>query len=161
MVVTSNAYPGFSDVKIVVLGSSRDLNNAICREMFEYWDRLRVDGNLGNFDLIEIPGVIPFLVLLVRAPDSQSFRIKITGQTIVEATGNDLTGQTLSAGGQEAPLTAKICQAVLEQKGPVYSRDTYSIETPGRTLDFEETLGLPLFDAEGNISQILLVHGPG
>lgn len=160
MVATNNEYPNFSDMKLATLGSLEDLSNPLCRELYSYWSGLKSAGTLQNFDLIEIPSVIPFMVLLERADDSQSFRFKIAGQSIVEASMNDLTGKTLGPGGVEAPLTTMICQVVLEQQLPVFTSDSFEVETVGRTLHFEETVGLPIFNTAGDLTQIVLVHGP-
>lgn len=160
MVATNNEYPNFSDMRLATLGSLEDLGNPLCRELYSYWSDLRSVGKLQSFDLIEIPGVIPFMVLLERTEDSQSFKFKIAGQFIVEASTNDLTGKILSAGGEEAPLTARICQKVQELQAPVFTSDSFRIETFGKTLHFEETIGLPIFGTAGDLKQIILVHGP-
>ena len=160
MVATNNEHPNFSDMKLNVLDVLKDLNNPLCCELFSYWSGLKSVGALENFDLIDIPKVIPFMVILERVEGETSFRFKMTGQSIVEASSLDLTGKTLSIDDERAPLTARICQMVLEKQSAVYSGDSFVVEATGQTLHFEETIGLPLFNATGNLAQIILLHGP-
>lgn len=160
MVATNNEGLDFSDVRLAVLGSLEDLGNPLCREVFSYWSRLNSVGSLREFDLIDVPEVIPFMVVLERTDDGQSFRFKIVGQSIVEAAMVDLTDEILSAKTKEAPLTTKICQKVVERQSPVFTNNSFRVESIGRTLHFEETIGLPLFEPSGELAQIVLVHGP-
>lgn len=160
MVATNNETPSFSEMELNVLGSLEDLSNPLCRELYSYWSGLKSADSLQNFDLIDIPKVIPFMVVLEHLDDEQLFRFKMSGQSIVEASRHDLTGDVLSIDDERAPLTAKICQMVLERQLPVYSSDSFAVEISVRTLHFDETIGLPLFSATGSLAQIILVHGP-
>lgn len=161
MVVTTRESPNFWEMKIQVLNSVEDLGNPLCRELYRYWSGHKSAETLGNFDLIDIPKVIPYSVVLEHVDNEQSLRFKMTGQSIVEASSHDLTGKVLSTDDEAAPLTARICQKILECQSPVFSSDSFYIETFGKTLHFEETIGLPLVGATGSPAQIILLHSPG
>ena len=160
MVATNNERPNFSDMKLDVLGSLEDLSNPLCRALYGYWSGLKLADALQNFDLIDIPKVIPFVVILEHVEGEQSFRFKMAGQSIVVASNHDLTGDVLRMDDERAPLTARICQMVVERQLPVYSSDSFAVEISARTLHFDETIGLPLFSAAGSLAQVILAHGP-
>lgn len=160
MVATNRSYPQIPELNVVPLVSRADLQTVVCCELFDYWEGLRSTGRLDVFDLIEIPAVIPFVVVLDRSDAGSTFRFKLNGQNIVEASGHDLTGEILSTGGEEAPLTLKFCKAILEHQAPVVSSAEFQVEIAGRTMRFNETIALPLMDVEERLESIVLVHGP-
>lgn len=139
--------------------SLEDLTGAVCREVYVYWEKLGSSGKFDAFDLIEVPEVIPYLVILDLVDDAPTFRFRMAGQAIVTAS-SDLTGQLLDKTGKEAPLTLKFCEAVAETMAPVFSKDRFAVEFTGLTRRFSESIALPLLDSNGKLSRVLLVHCP-
>lgn len=158
---TINIEPDFSDVAIEPFRALSDLSNPICREAFTYWDELRTDGRLDDFDLIAIPGAIPYVVVLEVLNNGTTMLVRMNGQLIVEASGHDHTGENLIEGDNEAPLTRKFCHAVLDHGTSVMSSDGFSATLVKKPVYFDETIGLPLYSNGGTLDRIVLVHGLG
>lgn len=158
--VTANSGPlDVSRINLKPVTSLEDLTGAVCRDVYVYWEKLRSSGKFDAFDLIDVPDVIPYLVILDLEDDAPTFRFRMSGQAIVVAS-SDLTGQLLDKTGKVAPLTLKFCEAVAETMAPVFSKDKFAIEFTGLTRRFSESVALPLLDGNGKLSRILLVHCP-
>lgn len=149
-----------SRINVGPVKSVEDLGCASCRELYSYWETLRLAGKFDAFDLIEVPDVIPYLVIFDLDNEGPTFRFRMSGQAIVAASMLDLTGQLLDKTGQQAPLSLKLCEAVAETSAPVFSDDGFSVEFPGRTVSFTGSLALPLLDSDGKLSRVLLLHCP-
>lgn len=160
MVAKNSGHIDVSGIKPKPLESIDDLQNEVCRDLFRYWDGKKASGGFDTPDLINIPEVVPYLVILDLVDDAPTFRFRMSGQAIVEASGQDLTGKLLDVTGQEAPLTLKFCEAVVMANGPVFSDDAFTITFVGETLRFNETVALPVLNGDNTLSQILLAHGP-
>ena len=160
MNATNSGPLDISEISVVPVRSIADLRCETCRAIYGYWEALMAAGGAMSFDPINVPEAIPYLVILDLENDVSGFRFRMSGQAIVAASGLDLTGQLLDKTGRDAPLTLKFCDAVVEAKAPVFSNDSFSVEFPGRTRRFKESLALPLFGEGGELSRVLLVHGP-
>lgn len=159
---TTNSGPlDISSIAVGPVNSVQDLECDICRELYGYWGKLESAGRFDTFDLIEIPEVIPYLVILDVEDDTPTFRFRMSGQVIVEASALDLTGELVDMTGQVAPLTLKFCEAIAAAMAPVFLKDGFVAEFPGRKIRFGESLALPIFDGDGRLTRVLLVHGPG
>lgn len=160
MVATNDEQPNFPDMEIESLGSLADLSNSVCRGIFSYWHDLKIAGAFDTFDLISVPQAIPHLVMLDLVGAEPTFKFRMTGQSIVEVSGQDLTGEIMSKTGTEAPLTHKFCAAVLQGGRAVVSHDAFTVKRANRLIHIEESIGLPLFNAQDAVDRIIVVHGP-
>lgn len=159
MVATNSGPLDVSGMNLKPVKSLEDLAGAVCREIYVYWEKLRSSGKFDAFDLIDVPDVIPYLVMLDLEDDVPTFRFRMSGQAIVVAS-SDLTGQLLDKTGKVAPLTLKFCEVVAETMAPVFSNDRFAVEFTGLTRRFRESVALPLLDGNGKLTRILLVHCP-
>lgn len=149
-----------SNIHLEPLNSIEDLHNTVCRSLYRYWQGLSGSESFQSDDLVEVPDAVPYLLLIDVDETDATFRVRMEGAQLASVSSRDFTGKTLETLGQETPLTFKFCQAILANKAPVFTRDSFEDEHKGMIYFFEETVALPVLNAEGALMHILLVHGP-
>ena len=147
----------YADLEVSEIAAADQLINPLCREVFDYWAGKRDAGELQQLDPIDVPTVIPYLVIIEVGQDPHQFTFRFAGQGIVEISALDLTGKPC---GEEAPITFGTCKDVVETKKPVHAAGRLVFRHPGKTYLFEETIGLPVTDRDGRVEKIWLLHGP-
>lgn len=149
-----NAY---SDLEISEISATDQLINSLCREAYEYWVSKKNAGELQSLDPLDVPAVIPYLVIIEVSNAEPRFTFRFAGRGVVEISTMDLTGKPC---GEEAPITFGTCKDVAEKRAPIHAAGRLTFRHPGKTYLFNETIGLPVFDSEGNVEKIWLLHGP-
>lgn len=142
------------------LESIDDLNNEFCRALYVHWDSLIGTQDYDSFGLVDVPLIVPFLLIIDVEETSGALQFRMIGSEIVSVTADDLTGRVLTGSSVEAPLTRKFCEAAIAARRPVYTSDCFDAESLGSVYRFEETVALPLFSSDGKLNCILMLHGP-
>ncbi len=108
-----------------------ELQSALVQAGFSYWSAKRAAGRLparGDFDpLLEVPGLVPNMMLKDVKQDPLDFRYRLIGSGVRHHLQRDLTGEWMSAlpgQGQGNPLWTYHERAV-ETRGPVFLRPAY------------------------------------
>lgn len=149
-----------NEIGIEPLSFIHELSNATCRALYSYWGSLLNGVESEISDLVELPHVLPWLVVIDVEGDGETFRFRLVGSEVVSLTGHDLTGEIVDRSGQEAPLSLRFCEAIANAKAAVHTSDSFEGEYKGVTHRLEETVALPLFNGQGALDRILLLHGP-
>ena len=88
-------HPGVTRAREILAGArNRDL-----RRLLEYWLAIHPADRLparGDFDPVEVPAALPWLVLTDVERDPYRFRVRLMGTAVVAAFGRDFTGRYLS-----------------------------------------------------------------
>lgn len=149
-----------SNIHLEPLNSLEDLQNSVCRALYSFWKTIEEPEAFQSTDLINVPEALPYLVLIEVEEATETFKVRMEGAQLASVSKRDYTGKTLEMMSRETPLTYKFCKAIMDQKIPVYTRDSFQDEHGGMIYLFEETIAAPVLNAAGVLIRVLLVHGP-
>lgn len=159
--VANNSNPvDVSNIHLEPLESLQDLQNDVCRALYSFWREIEEPEAFQSADLVNIPAAVPYLVLIEVEEATETFKVRMEGAQLASVSKRDYTGKTLEMMSHETPLTYKFCKTIMDQKAPVYTRDSFQDEHGGMIFLFEETVAVPILNASGTLIRILLVHGP-
>lgn len=139
------------------ISDASDLSHPILRKLFIYWDGKRGQQaypRRADVDPIEIPMLLPYVILVDAVADSADFIFRVAGTMVTEASGMELTGKRLRL----LPLSpigtivAEFSQ-VIESAEPRYSAGP--LTNPLDQYDRVERLLLPLTKTGEKVEQIL------
>ena len=125
-----------------------DISHPVLQRLYEYWDGKRAGRAMparGDLDPVEIPDLLPHLILLDVTHDPLRFRVRLYGTSVVELRGIDLTGRYLYEGGvtQIGHHTRPWNLRTVEDRLPHFTTGDYTDISDGRTGTYYR-LGLPL-----------------
>lgn len=75
-----------------------DIRNQQLRDLYTYWQKMRGDSRIpprSAFDPIQVPRLLPNLILLDVEPDSGRLIVRVLGTRVATVYGRDYTGQYL------------------------------------------------------------------
>lgn len=87
------------DLDYRVLSSINEIKLPALRDLYKYWLSIKLDREApepSDFDLLDVPDIIPICGILEVVDDGQDFRIKFLGQGYTIMTKKDETGKLLS-----------------------------------------------------------------
>lgn len=73
-----------------------DVESGLIREVYEYWDRKRGSRSMpsrSDLDPIEIPALLPHILLVDVTPPDSRLKFRLAGTNVVEKFGEDYTGK--------------------------------------------------------------------
>jgi hypothetical protein len=134
----------------------RDAN---LRALYEYWNMLRGDRAMprrADIDPVEIPKLLPYLVMYTVAPGGGGYTIRLVGEEIVGFAGRSAVG--LAAGATMPPRAAEILHDILDavatERLPKFRAGKAHWQPDKSYRDFEACF-LPL-SADGEAVDIIL-----
>jgi len=141
-----------------VVQADEDIRSGKLRQLWRYWLSLRKDGALParrDVDPLQIPLLLPHVMLVEALPDEQDFRYRLVGTHIARIHGADNTGKCVSECfaprecAQVVVLYRRTVRevAVIVHRGRPRRRDN-------RLLDYE-IVHMPLADGNGQVAMIL------
>ena len=138
-------------------GTGMEMRTAGARELYAYWDSLRIGRPLPrstDIDLVDIPSILPNVMIYAATTDND-FRLRFFGTALVRAVGADLTGLRLTDVMEKLDATETINGCLRILSGPLAMVNRYQ-STAQEGGDYEsEHLLLPLGDANGAGTEIL------
>jgi hypothetical protein len=144
----------------VLITHSSMLNSPRLREAYIYWDGKRQSKLMpsrGDIDPIEIPRLLPYVVLIDVLREPLDFRYRLVGTQACVIMRRDFTGQIFSeipGNGQESARWQG-CEAVVSSKAPMYWQIPYL--GPERFPRQYENVSLPLSKDGINVTMIFNV----
>lgn len=109
-----------------------EIESAAIRELFRYWQSKCVDGRIprrADIDPVEIPRLMPNLLIVDVERDPFRVRYRLVGTRIVEMTGFEFTGKYLdeiALANFEGPFE-ECYQRACETKQPIITRIKWSL----------------------------------
>lgn len=128
------------------------------RELHAYWDDRRAGKPMpsrADIDPLDIPRLLPHLILVDVAPGTKRLRARLVGTKVVEMYGRDYTGEyfdEIDFGHRRAAIEHDYVTC-LETRQPYVSE--HSFWTTGGALFRSERLILPLSDDGTAVSMLL------
>lgn len=137
-----------------------EISHPILRQLYDYWDGKRAGRPMparGDLDPVDIPALLPHLILLDVTHDPLRFQVRLYGTGIVELRGRDLTGRYLYEGGatpigqQTRPWNVR----TVEDRRPHYRTGEYTDISDGRSGTYYR-LGLPLSGNGATVDMLMI-----
>jgi hypothetical protein len=134
------------------------LNSSRLRDAFAYWDRKRAGRAMpsrADIDPIEIPALLPFLMLIDVIAAPPDFRYRLIGTAICNISKADYTGRRFSQVSGKGPgsVVWGACAEVVRTRAPVSEAPPYV--GPEKGLRGCENVLLPLSDDPTRVTMIL------
>lgn len=132
------------------------------REAYRYWSDKRRDGRLparADIDPIEIPRLLPYVVLSEVLRDPFDIRYRLTGTQVVQMNNLDLTGKRLNDGIHQPEWQdywRRVYRDVVETGQPTFGADSY--EYRDRSYAHFEWCLLPLAADGATVDMILEIE---
>jgi hypothetical protein len=133
------------------------------RALLKYWKSLKHGDRLprhAEFDVLAIPSVLGFLMMLDVVDDGDDFHYRVYGTWIAQSTGFDMTGKRLSSVPTVTSLAAYFMasyRAVLQQRASLLA---FHEPPPGQPVRRWVRLILPMIDGEDRVSRLLVGNMP-
>ena len=133
------------------------------RTLLNYWETLRHGDRLppqADFDVLAVPCVFGFLMLLDVVNNGEDFYYRVYGTWIAQGTGFDMTGKRLSSVPTVSSLAAYFMasyRAVVQQRASLLA---FHQPPPGQPIRRWARLILPMVDAEDRVSRLLVGNMP-
>lgn len=124
--------------------------------LFTYWLSCSKDGALPlwkDFNLVDMPTVVPNIALLEVVGDPPTFVTIMTGTTVVREIGQDNTSAELHELEGAADVSARLEMAVKTGQG--YLLSNAPVSWASHDYKKHAALMLPLANAEGRVSHIV------
>jgi hypothetical protein len=136
--------------------NSSDLPSGVHRALFDLWHAKSSPGRLparSRFDPIEMPDLLPHLVLFDVQRDPLRFRIRLVGTAVVEAMGVDTTGRYLDELGRINDVHRRT-ETIATTGKPYFKQN---LPLTWTHLDFKKysVLGVPLANDGQTIDKLL------
>jgi hypothetical protein len=125
-----------------------------------YWHRLRGGRRLplrADFDPIEVPELLPYVIVIDVLRDPQDFQYRLLGTTLDRVFGADFRGKRFSELAftrPGTPLWDECCRVVAEQ---VPLRSTVAFLGSDRAVHKAEHLAMPFSDGGETVDMLLAV----
>lgn len=134
----------------------QDLPKGPFTDLFKYWQGLRVgDGTpaVSSFDLLALPHLVTNVTIFEFR--KERIRIRFVGTDIITETGEDTTGQYLD----EMPNMSAVQDRSIQcaRTAEPYFQSGLPVTWTSRDYKTYSTLGLPLGDEAGPVSQIVFL----
>jgi hypothetical protein len=139
--------------------ASPSLRHPELQQLLEYWRgkrNARPVPTRSSFDPVEIPSLLPHLMLTEAVEGGEDFRYRVVGTAVVEAAGMDFTGrrqQELLPPGPYRDYVLGLSQTVMREQRPLYSESSYRCQLLSDR--WTSRLMLPLAREDGTIGFIL------
>lgn len=134
------------------------IESTALQELYAYWDGKRAKRAMpsrSDIDPLEIPLLLPNLLICDVEPESERFKVRLVGTKIVEFYGADYTGQyldDLDLGDRRHAVLKAYRDCIRSKQPSVKSHMFWNI----RGLHFQvERIILPLSDDQVRVNKIL------
>jgi hypothetical protein len=144
----------------LLISDPATLNAPRLREAYLYWDAKRRDRLMptrSDIDPVEIPRLLPYVILIEVVREPLDFRYRLIGTQARDIMRQDFTGKCFSeirGKGKESALWYG-CEAVVRSKAPISEKTPYV--GPERFLRNCENVLLPLSNDRVNVTMIFKV----
>lgn len=143
----------------IKLISAPELHSDIVRAAVEYWQAKRNDDGLPDhryFDPIDIPRLLPFLMLKEVRRDPWDFRYRVVGSVVREHSRSNWTGKWMSEieGQGEGSAVFRVMRWVSEQREVAIFRPPYV--GPHKEFKYCEAAVMPWADSGGVVDRVLV-----
>jgi hypothetical protein len=140
----------------VFIGEPRDPD---LHALYEYWNTLRGDRPMPkrtDIDPVDIPKLLPYIVMYTVLPDGGGYTIRLVGEEIVSFIGHNATGHPAGSAipARAAEILIKILDAVVAERVPKFRAGKAHWQPDKSYRDFEACF-LPL-SANGEAVDIIL-----
>ena len=134
------------------------IESAALQELYAYWDSKRAGramSSRSDIDPLEIPQLLPILLICDVEPNSERLKVRLVGTKIVEFYGADYTGQyidELDLGDRRQAVLNAYRECIHAKQPSVKSHMFWNI----RGLHFRvERIVLPLSDDQVRVNKVL------
>jgi hypothetical protein len=136
-----------------------ELNSGIVRAAFQYWQSKRngpAPPPSDSFDPLEVPRLLPHLMLKDVRRDPWDFRYRVVGTTVREHSRNNWTGKWMSEveGQGETSTVFRVMRWVSEERQPAIFRPPYV--GPHKEFKYCEAAVMPWVDRAGLVDRVLV-----
>jgi len=141
--------------KIITEFTTDDFNSPLHVELYTYWLKKKGDRIMparSDINPVDLPNLLPYVMLLDVEKSPLRFRIRLAGSEIVNIGGMKLTGSWVD----EGPHTENIIQRstwIVENKRPYYTIDV--VAWASKDYKNYTALALPLSSDGKNVDMIL------
>jgi len=147
------------ELKGIKLITAAELNSAIVRAAVDYWRDRRRDGNLPHRDLldpVEMPRLLPHIMLKEVRRDPWDFRYRVVGTTVREHSRQNWTGKWMSEvdGQGEGSTVFRVMRWVSEGRRPAIFRPPYV--GPHKEFKYCEAAVMPWCNRDGLVDRVLV-----
>ncbi|MEZ5831571.1 MAG: hypothetical protein R3D05_10350 [Dongiaceae bacterium] len=147
------------DLGGIKLIEASELNSEIVRAVVEYWLSKRVGNappDAGSFDPLDVPRLLPHVMLKDVQRDPWDFRYRVVGSTVREHSRDNWTGKWMSQveGQGEGSTVFSVMRWVSEQGRPAIFRPPYV--GPHKQFKYCEAAVLPWANSDGLIGRVLV-----
>ena len=142
-------------------GAADQIDDSLLLDLYGYWSGLRREGAVplrSDLDPIDIPHLLPYIILAECADAGQKIKFRLTGSDIAFAPGSDLTGRYLHERGPRTPYLAHLCELYRLGsicQGGIYSSFAYSYSGDSGPKKVNRIF-LPLNGSEDGPSMLLV-----
>ena len=148
-----------ADLGGITLIKAADLNSEAVRAVVEYWDRKRAGEpapRSDSFDPLEIPRLLPHVMLKDVRQDPWDFRYRVVGSTAREHSRDNWTGKWMSeVPGQDSESRVfRVMRWVAERQEPAIFRPPYV--GPHKEFKYCEAAVTPWYGADRLVDRILV-----
>ncbi len=141
----------------VTLSSSSNLFEVSeAEEMFSYWKSFSRNAALPvwkDLDVIDIPGVIPNLILIEVRGDPPTFAAILTGTTVVQEVGEDSTNHQLHEQAGVEEVSRRLEEVIKARCG--YFVSNTPVTWASNHYKKHSALVLPCTDEDGTITHLM------
>lgn len=132
--------------------------SARLRQLYDYWNRRRAGRAMparADIDPVDIPRLLPNLLLLEVEPGSGRLKVRVAGTAVVDMYGGDYTGRYLDEieFGDRRPAVLHDYLACLRSRQPYISEHSFWTRR-GVTVRMERVI-LPLSEDGETVSHLL------
>ncbi len=135
-----------------------EISSEVLRDLHAYWDRKRTGRDMpsrSDIDPLDIPRILPNLILFDIEPGSRRLKVRLVGTAIVELYGADYTGRYLDEidFGDRREQILQDYAVALEQRCPSVSNHLFW-NLRGTHIGVERLI-LPLSDDQKDVNMLL------
>ncbi len=147
------------DLGGIKLIQASELNSEIVRAAVDYWQSKRMGDRLpdsGSFDPLEVPRLLPHLMLKDVRRDPWDFRYRVIGTVVREHSRDNWTGKWMSevAGQGEGSTVFRVMHWVSEHGEPAIFRPRYV--GPHKEFKYCKAAVMPWCNREGLVDRALV-----
>ena len=148
-----------ADLAGIKLIDASELNSEVVRAAVEYWNSKRTSDSpphRDSFDPLEIPRLLPHVMLKDVRRDPWDFRYRVVGTIVREHSRNDWTGKWMSEvdGQGDGSTVFRVMRWVSEEGKPAIFRPPYV--GPHKEFKYCEAAVLPWAGADGLVDRVLV-----
>jgi len=148
-----------SDLGGIKLIQASELNSEVVRDAVAYWSSKRTgDGppDSATFDPVEVPRLLPHLMLKDVRRDPWDFRYRVVGTIVREHSRQDWTGKWMSEveGQGDGSTVFRVMRWVSEEARPAIFRPPYV--GPHKEFKYCEAAVMPWSGSDGLVCRVLV-----